>query len=718
MCFASNLSANGIEDSGVSQKSDNQLLEEIIVTARKRSENLLEVPLSIVKLNAQELERSNISSLLNLDSRLGNVAIGGSGGLGSSNAAFYIRGIGTSRNAINQEPAVAVYIDDSYYGRSDDALLSLMDISSIEVLRGPQGTLFGRNATAGAIRYITQPPQDYTSGKLKLTLGSNNKRDVAATLNAPISPAMDVRVSAMSLNQDGHVIGALTNLDYGNINTDALRLSNKWRISESAFVTFAADHSQKETHGAPSILLNINPSSPFVTQEANAGFDITSIATGDFRQSFQTGANYYRAKNTGAAFTAGLELNNGNQLKSVTTYRSLDVEGAYDTDGSFASLFEQEYVRELSSASQEFNYSGDTHEEKLEWLLGAYFFKESASDIRQVYTTVNSVNRSNTRIVDPITTMSQAFFGQATLALDSKWRLTSGLRYNSDKKKILANELNSAGVPIVDDVEREDIWSDLSGRISLDRKIRQHSLIYVSYAKGFRAGGFNDRIRTDLASNYSGITTFDQETLHTYELGIHAELLNHQLRFNGTIFSSQYNDIQLASILPGTSRTVIQNAGEAKLSGFEGNIKYRPAHFFQLNLSLNYLSTEYSNLNENVTSVSSASAFPRAPNWAYHIGATFYARNVQMLFDYGWQDEFRTVVGDADYVQQAAYGLLNINVDYTLNKHWRISGYGNNVLDEEYLVSGLNLDTGKPFGIIQAEPGRFKEFGIKFSYEY
>ena len=344
------LATLGLPVSTFAQESSFKL-EEVVVTVRKREESLQETPLSVMFFGGEDLESQDVSNIMALDVKIPNVAIGGSGGLGSSNAAFFVRGIGSTRNAVNQESAVALYVDDGYFGRTDGALLSVLDVAKIEVSWGPQGTLFGRSATSGAIRYITNKPVDEFDGNVQLTLGSEDRADFKGVLNAPINDDVAVRLAAASLNQDGHVEGVLIGKDYGEVATNMFRASLRWDINDEVEAIFTVDHTEMDTDGGAAVLLAVNPNAPFVRLEAGAGFDATVHPTGKFDKSFQTGENFLDSDNTGGNLTLNWDINDDVAFKSSTTYREMDIEGAYDADGTQASLFEQVYDREIETFS-------------------------------------------------------------------------------------------------------------------------------------------------------------------------------------------------------------------------------------------------------------------------------------------------------------------------------------------------------------------------------
>lgn len=237
-----------------------------------------------------------------------------------------------------------------------------------------------------------------------------------------------------------------------------------------------------------------------------------------------------------------------------------------------------------------------------------------------------------------------------------------------------------------------------------------------AYARGFRAGGFNDRIRTDLADDFYGITAFDAETLDNIEIGFKSRIIPNRWHASGAIFTSQYQDIQLGSILPGTARTVIQNAGEAKLSGFELSNQWLLGHGWYCDNHLGYLTTQYRRLDPLVTAVTTQSDFPRAPQWSLFAGLGRQWQQWHAYIAYGWKDRYRTVVADDDAIAQNPVGIVNMSLTYHSNEHWQWRAFITNATDQHYWLSGLNLDAGKPMGVVQGEPARPREFGLTVTY--
>jgi iron complex outermembrane receptor protein len=693
--------------------------DEIVVTARRREESLQSTPISVATLNAEQLETRNVANLVDLSISLPNVDIGGSGGLGSANGQFFIRGFGASRNAVTQEPAVALYVDDTYIARSDGALLDVVDVERVEVLRGPQGTLFGRNSTGGAVRYITRKPSNEFETELHLAAGDFDRLDVRGLINIPITDNLAARITAASLQRDGHVVRP-DGLVLGDQNSDALRVYVRWAPTPSVEVLFNADYSTIDTNGPASVLIGYNPAQQFVVQEANAGFAITSNMVGDYSRSFGTFANFLDSETIGYGVTVNWDLGT-TTLRSISSYRGSDVSLSYDTDASPASLFEQISDRDLKQFSQELQLSGQTFNQRLDWIAGIYYLDEDAFDFRPVRLTANSTpNRSNTRIADASTT-STAIFGQGTFHLTPAWAATLGVRRTRDEKAIDASELSATGA-LVGAATNEATFEETTGLLSLEYQAMDDLFFYTSYSRGFRSGGFNDRIRTNIPNN--GITPYGSETLDSYEVGMRSDWFDHDLRFNLTYFYSTFEDIQLSSVVPGSAppRTLTDNAGEAEVQGIEGDFRARLGDSFSIDGSFAWLDAHYTSIAPGVTSATLNSEFGRAPEYSYAIGAQYmtdlaHAGRVTARIDWGWKDDLRLTEGDANDITQPAYGLLSSQLRYEAEDgRWSVALFGTNLTDEEYAIGGLDL-VGE-LGIAQVEPGRPREWGIRLDLTY
>ena len=727
-------------------------LEEVVVTARKTTESLQEIPLSVIAFSPEDLEQQNVADLADLSAKLPSVFIGAGGGLGSNNGSFFIRGLGTDRNAVNQESAVALYIDDAYYGRSDGALLSVLDVASIEVLRGPQGTLFGRNATAGTIRYITKKPDDELSGKVQITLGSDKRLDLKASVNIPLSDSAALRLSAASINQDGFQTNAVRQ-DLGDKGTDVVRAYLRFAPSDSFELLASFDYSKIDTNGSAYSLLEIRnnpdsaPAANGINQAIAANFDVLSDPIGSTTQSGST----LRASNKSDSFGASLTFNwywgSNLQLKWSSTFRTIDIKSDFDFDATRAPLFENQNLdRDSDAYSSELQLSGDALNKRMRWVTGLYYYNESSNDSRdsvQAWSPRGEFNQvgggaasTTTRTTLPHELESIALFGQISYDITNRFAITAGLRYTDDKKSIRSQEFDNAGNLIQyrgDDpagnigditIRRSDSWNAISGRLSLDLQVTDSVFLFASYARGFRGGGINDRIRRDLAPPTYGITSFGEELVDTYEFGIRSDLLQNTLRVNLTYFINDFSDLQISAQQTrfdnGRTRTVVSNVGNAESSGLEAEIAWLATENVRFDVNFGLIDSK---VNDGGASIDNGVRLPNTPEFQYSIGAELTvpvgAGNLIIRADYAGIDDFFSNAARGQMYQVDGYETLDANIAYEpVNPSWSIAIYGKNITDEKYFTQALSFLTDAPFGVAAGTPARGREYGVKFKYEF
>ena len=737
------LMVGGAAQSNAEDGAQTLVLEEIVVTARKRAENLQETPVSVLAFSEASLEKQNVTNLAELSAKLPNVFLGGGAGFGSANANFSIRGMGTVRNAINQEYATALYIDDAYISRSDGALLDILDIESIEVLRGPQGTLFGRNATSGAVRYLTNKPSEEFEGRVKATFGSDSRTDVQGAVNIPVSDFSALRLSGGVLRQDGFITNGLGQ-DLGNRSSEMLRVYYRWTPTAKAEILLSADHTRTDRNGDGAALLALRPNALIVMLAAGpaGGFlDPKQDIIGDYYRNSSLSPSYYKLDNTGASATLNYDFLENLSLKVVGTYRDMEMDAQHDFDAAAAILIENRVTeREMEMYSLEAQLSGLHLDGRLNWTAGIFLYEEEASDSRLLSILGTQENPGGTfRINDPHEIESQSIYGQGTYDLTEKLSVTLGLRASRDEKSILARETLPNRAPVMfapDDVNgnsgplvvsNDADWSAVSGRFSLEYKATDDAFIYASYARGYRAGGINDRPLAathvitfeDPSFNY-GINAIDEEILDVYEIGLRSELFNNSWRFNVTGFYQDLKDFQVQRT-SDAGVTIIQNAAGAEGHGIEAEIDWVISESITLDFDFGWMETEFTEVDPGVA-LAVGDALGNSPKFSYNFGVD-YATSVlkgslDVRVDYSWTDDYYSDPNIANQYDIESHGLLSANVKYTpVSELWAVVLYGNNLTDEEYLTYALDFRPGA-LGFAQGAPGRGREVGIGLEYNF
>lgn len=381
------------------------------------------------------------------------------------------------------------------------------------------------------------------------------------------------------------------------------------------------------------------------------------------------------------------------------------------------------------------------------WIGGLFYYEESSDDSRDSVVAWSprgpaffgqvgpGAASTTTRTTLPHDLESIAVFGQLTYDFSDRFSVTTGLRYTDDEKTIRSQEFDNSGASIQYDpldptgatgdliVNRSDSWDAVSGRLSFEYQATENAFIYVSYARGFRAGGINDRIRNDLDPPTYGITSFDEETLDTYEIGLRSDLADNSLRLNLTYFLNDFQDLQFGQQLTrfdnGRTRTVVGNIGEAESSGLEAEIIWLPTYNLRFDANIGIIDSE---VTQGGASINNGTPLPYTPDYQYSIG-TEYAVDLsagsELAFrlDFAGVDEFISSEARNQLYILDGYETLDVNVTYTpASKNWSASIFGKNVTDEEYFTQALSFTNDTPFGIIAGTPARGSQYGVKFEY--
>jgi iron complex outermembrane receptor protein len=639
---------------------------EILVTARKREENLQETPLSISAFSADSLDARGITKVDKVAAIAPNVVFQNTPTYSgtTSNAVIYIRGVGQNDFTPAIEPGVGLYVDGVYIGRSIGSVLDLVDVERIEVLRGPQGTLFGRNTIGGAISITSSKPDEDFGGKVDVKLGTDARFNARGSLNVPISDELFSKFTVASFQQDGYVIRP-DGKELGDDDTLAARGAMRWVPSDAVEVNFSMDYSRDDESGPPIVLTGVDffgAPPPAAPSQAVTNNVIASIIAGAAappgdptycasdpagqvdplcynaqwvqpvggKRNFGNGDTYSETDIWGASLTIDWDLG-AYQVKSISSYRKLDAEFAVDQDGSPVSigtytdgspifigqlldLYEQEQV------SQELQVLGSAFDSRLEWLLGAYYFTEDSDNINPVKFTAVRVQSGGHYQAD-----SWALFGQGTYALTDQLKLTAGIRYSDDQKDFLPDQFIEAlnpflppgalpppGTPTLPPVTVTTESSEVLPLITLSFQWTPDLLTYASYSEGYKAGGFTQRIFPPEEST----PIFDPEFVKSYELGAKWTGWEDRLRLNGAVFFSDYEDLQLSVADETRVGPFTTNAGDAEIKGLELELALVPANDWAINAAVGLTDAEYTRLAGNVRGLTLDTEFGQISKWS------------------------------------------------------------------------------------------------------
>jgi outer membrane receptor protein involved in Fe transport len=638
----------------LAQAAQGAVLEEVVVTAQQREQSLQDVPVAVTAITAADLDRGVITDIIDLQNSVPSL-VAYTANRPASSTAFYLRGIGTSGSDAGLEGAVGFFVDNVYRSRSGTALGDLVDIESVQVLRGPQGTLFGKNTTAGAITVRTVAPiMNESEAKVGAMLGNYGATRFTGSVNIPmIDDTLALRFSGSRNQRDGFIEDPVSGLSYND--RDRWFIDGKLLYTPTANlgVLLRVDHAQASESCCQTVRRSNTPGSPVVAL-------LNGLAeAGGFRYPVSPDPTRYRNSINGPAPVAdfddsgiSLQVDWGigeASLTSVTGYRVFESFTANDVDFTGADLLYQSIDFDAQTFSQEFRLQGLAQAGRfdVDWLVGAFYADEridwsEAPDLRpdlQPYFSALLGNPALGSLYAPMDNFagndarqegeSFALFTHNIIALSDRWNLTLGLRYTSDEKEAVSEAYSNypggqlpfsgLGLPFPPQHSYDLEFSDEStnGAVTLDYTFSDQLMVYASASTGYKAGGFV-MVReaagplhstnaacsqnNDIAFEGGGLPAvyncdprdprFDSETVEAFEVGVRSELFDRRLSLNVTAFYADYSDLQL-NVFDGLS-FVIRNAGSAVTRGFEVDSSYlAPIEGLSFSLSLAFTDTEY-----------------------------------------------------------------------------------------------------------------------------
>jgi iron complex outermembrane recepter protein len=725
-------------------------LEEVVVTARKREELLQNVPVSIVALTANDLGKRSLQDLEDVGQFLPNLTVSQAGTNGSSGALIYIRGIGQSDVLSTYDPAVGIYVDGVYLGRMQGNDIGTMDVERVEVLRGPQGTLFGKNTDGGAINIVTHQPDvsaDAPHGHVDLTTGQFHRFDVDGSINIPlVTDRAALELSGTRLTQDGYG-NRIDGQEMGNRNRDIGRIALLLKPTDDFSAVLRADVTTYDEKNSSFHLVSVNTAAP-VTSGLNAYLAALGQplldgrwVTADPYFNYGTGPNY----SSGSLFGTSLTLNwdeAWGALKSISAYRKNIVRQGFDVDGTPIAEMDSYNLVYQDQFSQELQVSGKSMANRLKWVGGLYFFGEDVRDAQAF--DLSAVNTAFTAITGApfdanfdqvlnVRNRSYAAYGQATYAATDKLNITLGLRDTYDQKFVGRSNLSYPGpsgnlyvfdgAPLQPYIGKSGDWSALSPRLSFDYQWTPDMMTYVSASQGFKSGGFNGR-----ASTVAEFNEFQPEKVWAYEIGLRSDWLDKKLRVNLTAFYSDYRDLQvqdnLSLIVDGkpVPMTILDNVPRSRITGGEAELIVVPLPGLKLNGSLGLIDAKYLELSPG-SSLTTSLQFPFTPKVSYTTGAEYNfplssSYDVTGRVDYAHKTTINYDLLNAPTLRQPGYGLLNarLTVDM-LSTGLSVSIFGTNLTGTQYFTAG-NDDTNSAFGWAFTNEAPPREWGVSARYKF
>ena len=687
-----------------SANADTLALDEVVVTAQKREESIQDTPISLAAFSTADLENKGINGLVDLRSTVPNLQLTPHPN-SSATARVFMRGVGNNDDQITMDPSVAVYLDGVYVARSQGLAMDVADIERVEVLRGPQGSLYGRNATGGAINFITKAPELGRFGfQEALTLGNDNLLRSRTQANLPLTDTLALQLSYLTVKKDGFVKNEGTGVSrFGDQDRQAYRAALNWQPSDNVDVRYSFDHSQIDD--TPAFIAAV-PNFPEQGKRPSHG----SVYVKNLR------ANDVAAD--GHNLTISWDINDSLSFKSITGYRKLDndINENYNA-GILAAIGYAPYFTTATTSSQhqfsqEFQLVGDALDSRLEYVAGLYYFDEKGDSFDN---TVQPGLVQNRQV--KIKNEAYAIFGQAKYTpaiLDDRLHITVGARRSLDKRYATMRDSTRAAQG-----KGDKDFNNFSPSLIIAYDITSDVNAYAKAVKGYKTGGFNVRA-TSIERFNDG---FSEENLTSYELGIKSQWWDNRVRLNAAVFQADYKDIQV-NVQTGSSprETDVFNAGKARINGFEMDANARLTEGLTVGVNYAYLDASYRKINDPRTGQNIANRFyfVEAPHNSYsaNVQYEFPATPVGVvtaMADYTWQAEKFSSSGDKGLITND-YGLLNARLQLSQipigTGDLRVALWGRNLEDKQYYASMFN---GGRTSAIFGDP---RSYGVDFVYQY
>jgi iron complex outermembrane receptor protein len=709
---------------------ENRLLEEIVVTAKKRAENIQDVPIAISAFSGDTLNEVGINRAGQLGEYVPGLEITAPAGEGSQLLVF-LRGAGLADFSANNAGPVGFYADDVFISSPILTSFQFLDLERVEVLKGPQGTLYGRNTTGGAVKFISNKPSEEFEANFKGSYGNFGTSQLEASVSGPLTDSVRARAAISKNQSDGWMDNLVTGQDENGIDVLSWRTIVDADLGERASVRL-------NLHGAetdqPTSKYNHVGLLPGGTDALGyAGPD--DLYAGEYNQNDQ--------KIETDAFGGSLQFDvkfDGFTFTSITAYDELEHSIDEETDASPLDMLFVGSDVESETFSQEFRLAGST--DTINWLAGLYYLDEEYEQ-DSYFDLFGTLRAFTGGVSDPTgsvtgapvllalgsakqTVESYAIFGQADIDITDKLTATLGLRYTEEERSFdtaasLSDEIlfGPSGLEVYNFTDLEFSDEQFSWRVGLDYTTESEALLYASISRGFKSGGFNAALLSlDPAEAAIQAQPYDSEFTTAYELGYKAELADGRLRLNAALFYNDFEDLQVFTFTDtGTLPvSVLDNASAAEVMGLELDAIWYPADSLLFNISAAFMDSELKDFEAGGGEDLSGNAIAYTPETS----VTALVRYDQSLGDMGsafvqgtaaYKSSVFFTPDNSSFLEQEAYTLVSARIGYSHpSDQWGVSLFGNNLTDEEYVNFAVDLSD---FGLVSQFVGAPRTYGIE-----
>jgi iron complex outermembrane receptor protein len=705
LCLAPSAWAQTATSNAPAEAAPEPDTQDIIVTAQRRSESLQRVPAAISALSGEQLEKQGIDDIADVASRTPSFVIGQQG---PASPDLSIRGIGSSDRDAGSDRSVVVFIDEVYTGRAGGIPADLFDLERVEVLRGPQGTLYGKNAVGGAVNFITRKPEDSFSANAELSVGNYNMIQARGAIGGGLSDTLSGRLAFSTQSRDGWYRNAKFDVPTDDYKLGALRGQLRWRPSANLDVLLSGDYAHDEVDG---ISTYISPASPALLA---TGFNPGN----DPFVGYQNVIGFMRRDSGGTSLRADYSVGDGT-ITALTAYRKLDMAETRDLVGDplrgtgAATLgFESTQIMTevTSSFSQELRYTS-SGSGALRYIFGLYYQSEDTHRIEERKRQLNAAI-SRPRFDQSNATKSYAGFGQLTWSATDWLNLTVGGRYTIDEKVFDLAVTNPFGyaslspATAVFSTGASDRWSAFTPKATLDITFAPDIMGYATVSRGFKSGGFQG-----LAANAAAArTSFNPEIATSYEIGLRSRLFDRRLTFNLSAYHMDFSDLQFRQRIltipgdQGSAIVVVANAGTARINGAELETSLAATSWLNFNLGYSYLDAKITSFNATpgVTDVNGLD-LARAPTHTLSTSAEATipvgARNLGLRVEYLYRSDFLFEPSADNALREPGYGLFNSRISYgPASRKWGLELWARNIANKRYRTFAQSIGFASPGG--------------------
>ena len=766
------LSISGFFAASLSALAQERILEEVLVTAQFRQQSLQDIPLSVSAFSGEMIRDAGVTDFKDLIDLTPGIA-------GETVDSFFdaisVRGVSNNSFGSGSDPAIGVFLDGVYQSRTG-ATPTVYDMERVEIIKGPQGTLFGRNTASGAISLHSQKPGDSMAGYLSLELAEFDRTNIAGAVDLPLSQHFRLRVSALHKEENGHIENIAGGRDLGASELDALRIVTVFDGLENTTLTLLAQYEERRRDGT-------------IYRALDTPGDYDQVAND------QTGND--ESEIADLIFTLEHDME-GMTLTAITGYKTHNFSYIEDFDGTAVTIDTFARDQEGDFFSQELRLTSNASS-NLQWVLGASYYRETidaefSDNADEDYlcdgvftdegviaeTAVIESCDALANIAGPIPALPGSGYGSTAEAMDdlfgtdnfgadpfsytnsrtlfeqsftegdfsgwgiygtSDWSfseqtvLTLGLRYTEDKKKFDVNSpvpdsftatWNNIEIFTDGPIRDRNTWENLSGRIALTHDVTDGLTAYASYTTGYKAGGFDYlRVTTDSDDFVVDATNavparFAEESVQSFELGIKSRLLDGRLSLNAALFSYRYDDLQQAFFDGAGGATITDNVGESEGQGLEVDLRWLITDRLDLYFGLSLLDTEFSGAPDDLCEDCDGNEMPLSPAYSgvLMLGYTIPSRigSFTISGQYTFIDDQYSDVANDRSVAIDRYSVLDVRGSWTSsNEVWRAMVFVENLLDEEYYHWGYSEDLYN-LPATQTDPSRPRTLGVRAEY--